>query len=130
MDIVRSLPSTGLHPSTELYNQLLEHSARTHNYRQAKSTLRLMACSRPPVPLDVISYAHVIHCFADSRKPRSALAAFQQMRQQGVAPSCSVYMGVLKALVHLRDGFKAAQVRVRVHGGQHLNSLLVSPQYL
>jgi pentatricopeptide repeat protein len=113
MEIVRGLPSMGLQPSTELFNQLLEHSARTHNHREAKRTLRLMARSHPPVPLDAISYAHVIHCFADSRKPRSALAAFRQMRLQGVAPTCSVYMGVLKALVHLRDGFEAAQVGIQ-----------------
>ena len=49
-------------------------------------------------------------CFAESKKPRSALTVFHQMRKRRIAPNGYTYMGVLKALSHMRDGLSAVQV--------------------
>ena len=43
--------------------------------------------------LDSVSYGYLINCFADSKKPRSALSAFHQMRKQNIEPSMHTYMG-------------------------------------
>eukprot|EP01036_Dinobryon_divergens_P033064 gene33064-42775_t len=48
-------------------------------------------------------------------KPRSALSAFHQMRKQNIEPSMHTYMGVLKALAHMRDGLSAVQVISEMH---------------
>ncbi|KAJ1401936.1 hypothetical protein B484DRAFT_235103 [Ochromonadaceae sp. CCMP2298] len=109
-EILRSLPNLGIHPGAEVYNQIFEYYATTHDYRQTKAVLRLMASAKPRVKLDAVSYGHLIQCFADAKKPRSALSAFRQMRNQGIAPSLHTYMGVLKALGHMRDGVSAVQV--------------------
>lgn len=93
-----------------MYNQLLEHYGRTHNFRKTKNVLKLMSSARPRVKPDVVTYGHVIHCFAHSKKPRSALRAFEQMRAQHIAPNGYTYMGVLRALAHMRDAFSAVQV--------------------
>ena len=57
-----------------------------------------------------MSYGYLITCFAESKKPRSALTVFHQMRKRGIAPNGYTYMGVLKALSHMRDGISAVQV--------------------
>lgn len=114
-EILRSLPGLGIHPGVEVYNQIFEYYARTHDYKQAKAVLRLMALSKPRVKLDAVSYGYLITCFADSKKPRSALSAFHQMRKQRIAPSRHAYMGVLKALAHMRDGLSAVQVVSEMH---------------
>ena len=43
--------------------------------------------------LDSVTYGYLINCFADSKKPRSALSAFHQMRKQNIEPSMHTYMG-------------------------------------
>lgn len=109
-EILRTLPRLGISPGVEVYNQILEHYASTHNYRQTKAVLKLMAQAKPKVKPDAVSYGYIISCFSDSKKPRSALSAFQLMRRQNIAPSSFTYMGVLKALAHMRDGVSAVQV--------------------
>lgn len=111
-EILAALPSLGIEAGTPMYNQLLEHYGRTHNFRKTKSVLKLMSSARPRVKPDVVTYGHVIHCFAHSKKPRSALKAFEQMRAQHIAPNGYTYMGVLRALAHMRDAFSAVQVKV------------------
>ena len=109
-EILKSLPSMGITPGIEVYNQFLEQYAKTHNFRQAKNILRLMASSKPRVKPDAVSYGYLITCFSDAKKPRSALTAFHQMRKRGIAANAYTYMGVLKALTHMRDGLSAVQV--------------------
>lgn len=109
-EILRSLPSLGISPGVEVYNQFFEHFARTHNYRMAKTVLRLMGTARPNVKPDAVTYGYLISCFSESKKPRSALAIFHQMRKRGIAADAYTYMGVLKALSHMRDGLSALQV--------------------
>ena len=66
--------------------------------------------------LHQFSYSFLLHyltflsCFAESKKPRSALTVFHQMRKRRIAPNGYTYMGVLKALSHMRDGLSAVQV--------------------
>ena len=109
-DILRSLPSMDIMPTIQVYNQFFEHYAKTHNYRQTKAVLRLMSQLKPRAKPDVVSYGYLIACFAESKKPRSALKVFFQMRRRGIKPNGYTYMGVLKALAHMRDGLSAAQV--------------------
>jgi pentatricopeptide repeat protein len=113
-EILRTLPDMGISPGIEVYNQFLEHYARTHDYRQAKNVLRLMSLAKPRAKPDAVSYGYLITCFADSKKPRSALTIFHQMRKRKIAPNGYTYMGVLKALAHMRDGISAVQVN-RIH---------------
>ena len=109
-EILNSLPSMGINPGVEIYNQFFEHYSKTHNFRQTKSVLRLMSSSSPKVKPDAISYGYLINCFADAKKPRSAIAAFHQMTKRRISPNAYTYMGVLKALFHMRDGLSAVQV--------------------
>ena len=57
-----------------------------------------------------ILFSPSLSCFAESKKPRSALTVFHQMRKRRIAPNGYTYMGVLKALSHMRDGLSAVQV--------------------
>ena len=51
-EVLRSLPSLGIEPGVEVFNQIFEYYARTHNYKQTKATLRIMSQVRPhPSPL-------------------------------------------------------------------------------
>lgn len=109
-EILRSLPELNISPGVEIYNQFFEHYARTHDYRKVKLILRLMSESRPKTKPDAISYGHLIHCFAESKKPRSALSVYHQMLKRKIAPSSYTYMGILKALSHMRDGLSCVQV--------------------
>jgi pentatricopeptide repeat protein len=109
-EILNSLPAMGITPGVEVYNQFFEHYSKTHNFRQTKSILRLMSASSPKVKPDSVSYGYLINCFADSKKPRSAIAAFHQMTKRRIPPNAYTYMGVLKALSHMRDGLSAVQV--------------------
>ena len=59
-EILRSLPEMGIFPGTEVYNQFLEHYARTHDFRQTKNVLRLMSQSKPRAKPDVVSYGYLI----------------------------------------------------------------------
>ena len=63
----------------------------------------------PPLFL-LLSSSLPLSCFAESKKPRSALTVFHQMRKRRIAPNGYTYMGVLKALSHMRDGLSAVQV--------------------
>jgi pentatricopeptide repeat protein len=109
-EILKSLPELGINPGIEIFNQFLEHFSRTHDYRQTKHVLRLMSASKPRVKPDSVSYGYLVGCFADAKKPRSALTVFHQMRKRNIAPNGYTYMGALKALSHMRDGLSAAQV--------------------
>jgi len=109
-DLLKRMPEYGITPGVEVYNQILEHYARNQNFKGAKKVLRLMTHAKPPVKLNVVTYGYLIDCFALSKKPRSALATFDQMRKENIAPNGFAYMGVLKALSHLRDGFSSSQV--------------------
>jgi pentatricopeptide repeat protein len=111
-EILESLPAMGITPGVEIFNQFFEHYARTRDFRQTKNVLKLMARSKPRLRPDAVTYGYLISCFAESRKPRSALKAFYQMCARGFKPDGYAYMGVLKALYHMRDGFTAAQVLV------------------
>lgn len=71
----------------EVYNQFLEYYAKTCNFRQAKEILRLMKNARPRVKPTAITYGHIIECFANSRKSRSAISAFAQMRKRNIRPN-------------------------------------------
>lgn len=77
--------------------------------------LRVLTYFSTRVKPDVVTYGHVIHCFAHSKKPKSALRAFEQMRAQHITPNGYTYMGVLRALAHMRDAFSAVQVSLVVH---------------
>jgi len=109
-EILRSLPELGISPGIEVYNQFFEHYARTHDYRMTKMVLRLMSSAKPRAKPDAVSYGYLISCFAESKKPRSALTVFHQMRKRRIMPNAYTYMGVLKALSHMRDGLSAVQV--------------------
>lgn len=109
-EVLKSLPLLGINPGIEVYNQMLEYYASTHDYKQTKSLLRLMSHARPQVKPDLVSYGYIITCFADSKKPRSALSAFNQMKKQKIPPNSFMYMGVLKALTAMRDGISTMQV--------------------
>ena len=109
-EILRSLPEIGISPGIEVYNQFLEHFSNTHDFRQTKIILKLMTRSTPKVKPDALSYGYVINCFADAKKPRSALTAYRQMRNARISSNAYTYMGVLKALFHLRDGISSVQV--------------------
>ena len=109
-EILRSLPGLGISPGVEVYNQFFEHYARTHNYRMAKTVLRIMGSAKPSVKPDAVTYGYLISCFSESKKPRSSLAIFHQMRKRGIPADAYTYMGVLKALSLMRDGLSALQV--------------------
>ena len=109
-EILRSLTDIGISPGIEVYNQFLEHFSNTHDFRQTKIILKLMTRSSPKVKPDALSYGYVINCFADAKKPRSALTAYRQMRNARISSNAYTYMGVLKALFHLRDGISSVQV--------------------
>lgn len=109
-EVVKTLPNIGIQPGIEVYNQILEYYSSTQNYRKTKAVLRMMAQVKPRVKPDAVTYGYLIACFADSKKPRSALTAFHQMMKKGIPPSSYTYMGVLKALAHMRDGLSAVQV--------------------
>ena len=109
-EILRSLPELNITPSVEVYNQFFEHYAKMHDFRKVKLILRLMSDSKPRTRPNAVSYAHLIHCFAESRKPRSALSIYHQMLKRNIQPSSYTYMGILKALSHMRDGISCVQV--------------------
>lgn len=109
-EVLRSLPELDINPGVEVYNQFFEHYAKMHDFRKVKMILRLMSDSRPRTRPDAVSYGHLIHCFAESRKPRSALSVYHQMLKRDIEPSSYTYMGVLKALSHMRDGISCVQV--------------------
>lgn len=109
-EILRSLPELDINPGVEVYNQFFEHYAKMHDFRKVKMILRLMSDSRPRTRPDAVSYGHLIHCFAESRKPRSALSVYHQMLKRNIEPSSYTYMGILKALSHMRDGISCVQV--------------------
>lgn len=52
----------------------------------------------------------MIRCFAEAKKPKTALSIYSQMCRRGISPNAFVYMSVLKALVGLRDGYSAYQI--------------------
>ena len=54
---------------------------------QTKTVLRLMSQAKPRAKPDAVSYGYLITCFAESRKPRSALTVFHQ-----VLPYCHVHL--------------------------------------
>eukprot|EP01038_Epipyxis_sp_PR26KG_P004286 gene4286-6073_t len=110
LEVLKSLPNLNINPGIEIYKQFLEYYAQTDNYKQTKSILRIMSKAKPKVHLDAVAYGYIIECFANSKKPRSTLAAYQQMTRNKIAPNGYAYMGVLKALVCMRDGFSAVQV--------------------
>ena len=109
-EILRSLPELDINPGVEVYNQFFEHYAKVHDFRKVKLILRLMSDSKPRTRPNAVSYAHLIHCFAESRKPRSALSIYHQMLKRNIQPSSYTYMGILKALNHMRDGLSCVQV--------------------
>lgn len=109
-EILRSLPELNISPGVEVYNQFFEHYAKMHDFRKVKMILRLMSDSKPRTRPDAVSYGHLIHCFAESRKPRSALSVYHQMLKRNIEPSSYTYMGILKALSHMRDGISCVQV--------------------
>jgi pentatricopeptide repeat protein len=109
-EILRSLPELNINPGVEVYNQFFEHYAKMHDFRKVKLILRLMSDSKPRTRPNAVSYAHLIHCFAESRKPRSALSIYHQMLKRNIQPSSYTYMGILKALSHMRDGISCVQV--------------------
>lgn len=109
-EILRSLPDLGISPGIEVYNQFLEHYARTHNYRMTKKVLRLMSMAKPSVKPDATTYGYLITCFSDSKKPHSALAIYREMRKRRMPATAYIYMGILKSLANMRDGLSAVQV--------------------
>ena len=109
-EILRSLPELDINPGVEVYNQFFEHYAKMHDFRKVKMILRIMSDSRPRTRPDSVSYGHLIHCFAESRKPRSALSVYHQMLKRNIEPSSYTYMGILKALSHMKDGISCVQV--------------------
>jgi pentatricopeptide repeat protein len=60
--------------------------------------------------MNAMSYSYIISCFANARKPRSALKTFHIMRKQGILANEHTYMSVLRALASMQDGFTALQV--------------------
>ena len=113
-EILRSLPELNINPGIEVYNQFLEHFAKTHNYRKTKYILRLMSDSKPKVVPNYTSYGHLIHCFTEAKKPRSALSIYNQMLQRRMVPNSYHYMGLIKALTLLQDGLSCVQVIVEM----------------
>jgi pentatricopeptide repeat protein len=109
-EILRSLPELDINPGVEVYNQFFEHYAKMHDFRKMKMILRLMSDSKPRTKPDAVSYGHLIHCFAESRKPKSALSVYHQMLKRKIEPSSYTYMGILKALSHMKDGISCVQV--------------------
>eukprot|EP01035_Chromulina_nebulosa_P020959 gene20959-27163_t len=106
-EILKSLPNLGITPGVEIFNQFLEFYSSTCNYKMAKKVLVLMSRTKPKVKPDVVSYGYLINCFAVSKKPKSALMIYYQMRQRHIQPNGFTYMGILKALSYLRDGRSA-----------------------
>jgi len=82
----------------------------THNFRQAKKILSLMSQMKPRVKPDAMTYGYLITCFSNAKKPKSALGVYYQMKNRNIAANGYIYMGVLKALLHMRDGVSAVQV--------------------
>ena len=111
-EILTSLPSMGITPGIEIYNQFLEHYANTDNYKQSKRILSLMAESKPKVKPNQLSYGYLITCYSNAKKPRSALAIYHQMKKARIEVNGYVYMGVLKSLALMRDGLSAVQVNM------------------
>lgn len=109
-EVLASLPSMGISPDVRIYNQFLAHYAKTHDYSNTKKILALMSKSKPRIKPDVISYGHVITCYADAKKPKSALEIYHQMKARRIKPDGYIYMGVLKSLSAMRDGLSAVQV--------------------
>jgi pentatricopeptide repeat protein len=73
---------------------------------ESQPALSLSAQVKP----NLISYSHMIRCFAEAKKPKTALLIYHQMCRRGILPNGYVYMSVLKALVGLRDGYSAYQI--------------------
>lgn len=109
-EILSSLPAMGLQPGVDVYNQFLEHYAKTHDFRNTKKVLSLMGKAKPRVRPDALSYGFIITCYSEAKKPKNALSVYGQMKQQGIATNGYVYMGVLKSLATMRDGLSAVQV--------------------
>lgn len=65
---------------------------------------------KPRVKPDAITYGYLITCFSNAKKPKSALGIYYQMKYRNIAANGYIYMGVLKALLHMRDGVSAVQV--------------------
>merc|ERR1711871_1754820 len=83
---------------------------KTHDFSNTKKVLVLMSRSKPKIKPDIISYGHMITCYADAKKPKSALEIYHQMKSRKIKPDGYIYMGVLKALSAMRDGLSAVQV--------------------
>lgn len=109
-EVLTSLPSMGISPDVRIFNQFLAHYAKTHDFSNTKKVLVLMSRSKPKIKPDIISYGHMISCFADAKKPKSALEIYHQMKSRKIRPDGYIYMGVLKALSAMRDGLSAVQV--------------------
>merc|ERR1711871_1379697 len=109
-EVLTSLPSMGISPDVRIFNQFLAHYAKTHDYSNTKKILALMSKSKPKIKPDIISYGHIISCFADAKKPKSALEVYHKMKSRKIKPDGYIYMGVLKALSAMRDGLSAVQV--------------------
>merc|ERR1711871_1716212 len=109
-EVLTSLPSMGISPDVRIFNQFLAHYAKTHDYSNTKKILALMSKSKPKIKPDIISYGHIFSCFADAKKPKSALEIYHQMKSRKIKPDGYIYMGVLKALSAMRDGLSAVQV--------------------
>ena len=109
-EVLSSLPGMGISPDVRIYNQFLAHYAKTHDYTSTKKILSMMSKSRPKVRPDIISYGHIIACFSDAKKPKSALEIYHQVIRRNLTPDAYIYMGVLKALAAMRDGISAVQV--------------------
>ena len=104
------MPKLGIQPGIEVYNQLFEYYARNYDYKKTRDLLHMLAATNPTVRLDALSYSYIIQCCANAKKPHDALRYYEQMRDKHIAPNSHAYMGVLKALTDLRDGYSAVQV--------------------
>merc|ERR1711871_1457255 len=109
-EVLTLLPSMGIPPDVRIFNQFLAHYAKTHDFSNTKKVLVLMSRSKPKIKPDIISYGHIISCYADAKKPKSALEIYHQMKSRKIKPDGYIYMGVLKALSAMRDGLSAVQV--------------------
>lgn len=116
--LLKSLPSQGITPNIEIFNQFLEYYADTMDYRNLKKVLGLMARLKPRAIPDRMTYSYLLRCFADAKKPKSALTIFHKMVKRGIVPSAHNYMAILKALVRLNDGITAVQVLVDMRDRQ------------
>merc|ERR1711871_1652674 len=94
-EVLSSLPGMGISPDVRIYNQFLAHYAKTHDYTSTKKILSMMSKSRPKVRPDIISYGHIIACFSDAKKPKSALEIYHQVIRRNLTPDAYIYMGVL-----------------------------------